>query len=277
MRIGSFGDLRFLEYLIQESVAGRELRVRIQPSRGGGHPFSYPWAIRAAHGRRSERARLQGFDAAEIDPIVLVDNRWEPDFLAESAAAQLIDWSFRIDGEPGPLGYPNCPSPSSDALNWWLAWLGKGCKQCDEVGYLEARRIALRSVRPSTPSGHRKYWSVSLRPRHETKVDYASRIANVSRSGAYDRLKRAGRRPDEFASVGELADFLKGQARADLLSPDQRAFRDALIEHGMTPGAARKLEYRWRNLAPEEKKRRLLRRLHTVNRIDLVPDSGQPA
>ena len=43
-----------------------------------------------------QRRELQAMDAAEFDPIVLIDNDWEPRFLAGSVMTQLIDWHFRI-------------------------------------------------------------------------------------------------------------------------------------------------------------------------------------
>jgi hypothetical protein len=259
VRLGRLAGQRFLEYLITADIDGRPLTVRVQPSRGRGHPMSYPWHLEFAKRRADEREQLQAIDVAELDPIVLMDNRWPPRFLAESLMAQLIDWHFRVRDQATAAGI-NCPALDGEALAWWIAWLQKISRNPD-IGLFEAIAIAKRTVRPATPAGHHKYWRKSLRRRSEKQLQQACGLLGISRSAAYARLKRCGRHARDFESNAQLTEFLRNQAPTRRLADDQRELIDALIENGMKPETARKQEYRLRHLPEPERQKRLLKTL----------------
>jgi hypothetical protein len=257
LRLGVFCTQPFIEYLITDNVGGKPLTLHVQPSPEGGHPLSYTWSLKASRGRKQERQRLQEFDAAELEPIALIDNAWKPRPLAESVMAQLIDWHFRITDRHTSVSL-NCPSPAPDALQWWIAWATKVSGNPD-VGYQEALTVAQRSVRPPTPAGHHRYWRESLRPRSRTRIDQACSMLGISRSTAYNRLQRSGKRAREFTSVNDLNDFLRSQEPRRRLAADQHSIIEALVASGLTQEAARKREYRTRHLPDQQRRERLLK------------------
>jgi hypothetical protein len=269
MRLGATVGQPFVEYLITASVGGKRLTVYAHPSRDGGHLLSYTWSLRLARGRKDERERLQSYDADELEPIVLIDNSWEPLALAESVMAQLIDWHYRVANEPRPANH-NCPPPAADALEWWLEWLRKISRNPD-VGLEQALPVAKRTVRPPTPSAHCMFWRESLKRRSHGLIDQACGLLGISRTTAYTRLRKAERRACDFKSVNQLVDFLRSQAPTRRLPDDERRLIDSLIENGMKPDAARKYTYRARNLPEGERRARLLR---TVDRLAATDPSS---
>jgi hypothetical protein len=252
----------FLEYLLSANIEGRPLTVRVQPSHDRGHPMSYPWFLEVARRRAEQRRELQAMDAAELDPIVLIDNDWEPRFLAGSVMTQLIDWHFRIR-DNADANRINCPSPDGAALEWWLEWVRKASRNRD-VGLPEALTVAKRSVRPATPAAHHKYWRQSLRSRSRAQIEQACGLLGISRSAAYARLQRRGRRARDFESVTQLTEFLRNQSPPRRIATVDHELIDALIANGMKPETARKHEYRLRSLPQAERTKRLLKTLEKL-------------
>jgi hypothetical protein len=256
VRLGVCAGTRFMEYLLTDTSSPGHLTVHVQPSSAGGHPLSYTWSIRAAKGHRTERQRLQRFDAAEPAPIVLIDQSWSARPLAESVMAQIIDWHFRV-ARGLATTEANFSSPAADAIEWWIHWLGRVSNN-DEVGFDDALAIARRSVRPATPSEHHTYWRESLRPRSHTAIDRACGMLGISRSTAYTWLRQAGLRAGDFDSTAALVNALRREAPRRRLTAEQRNVVSALVESGMSFEAARKLERRTRALPEQQRHERLL-------------------
>jgi hypothetical protein len=55
-------------------------------------------------------------------------------------------------------------------------------------------------------------WKRSLRARSHGQLDQAYGRLGISRSTAYDRLRRGQKRAGEFVSVDDLTDYLTSQA-----------------------------------------------------------------
>jgi hypothetical protein len=258
VRLGLLLGQPFLEYLIRQEIGGRPLIVRAQPSSGHGHPMAYVRWVSIVNRSAAERRRIHGLDAAELDPIVLVSNDWKAERLTDSVIAQLIEWHFRVVDDGNAAGV-NCPRPGDDALAWWVGWARRAARN-DEIGLAEAITVAKRSVRPATPAGHRAYWRRSLKPRARMPLlEQACGILGIGRSTAYERLKRSGRRASEFTSAAELVNTLRNHAPGRWLAADQRELIAALVENGMKPETARKLEYRTRHLSEQQRTARLQR------------------
>jgi hypothetical protein len=115
VRLGLLHGQPFLEYLLRQEVGGKPLTVRVQPSSGSGHPMSYVRWFALGHRSASERQRIQGLDATELDPIVFVNNDWNADKLVASTVAQVIEWHYRVTEASDPANV-KCPRPTADAL-----------------------------------------------------------------------------------------------------------------------------------------------------------------
>jgi hypothetical protein len=171
--------------------------------------------------------------------------------------AQLVDWIIRVQGKR------DVPTLADDALVWWHDWVERAARRRPGTLSLgEGYEVAPRSVRPATPAGHRVYWRESLRPHSNSLVNEASAELGISRTTIFNRLRQGQRHLDDFGAADDpfklLIRYLQEQAPAGKLEPERRQIVDTLIEEGMKPDSARKLERRSRNLPEAQQQERLL-------------------
>ena len=239
------------------------------PSFGPGalsSPYPLPGQTKA-----ELRTILQSVSAHARYPIVVVDPDWRGTAVRDSVMAQLVEWLLRAQQFPDAA----VPSLTADALSWWKSWalpLSRAAQERDGVSLAELYEIALRSVQPDHPARHRTYWKKSLRARGDGPdfVKDAACAAGMSRSSAYELLRKGGRSAAEFRSrddpVQELARWLVANRPERGLAKGQRDTLQALIDAGMTPNSARRAERRTRALPENERHRRLAAAMRRAQR-----------
>jgi hypothetical protein len=247
-----------------------------------------------------KRGRAHRGEASAV-PVVVVDPTWSDGRLRDSVMAQLVEGCVR----PG-TGIPGRRDAvvelASDALAWWSRWANPGKGQDEAARLSAAYEVAERSPSPSTPAGHRAYLTKSLkrgwsqayrgmvtpelgpsgfrlvredeRVRSPAELNEATRILGIARSTAYARLHRGGRTVQEFLqgpdALDALVDFLSAQAPARI--PERSIVILATLRAaGMKENSARRLERRTRDLAPQERLRRI------EGALGRIPPSRRPA
>ena len=215
------------------------------------------------------RRTIQALDALSPSLTVTIDPAWMRDALRESVMAQVAEWITRVRELPNA----NVPELKDDAWRWWHAWALRFVPHHgpeEPLTLSDLYEIARRTVRPDNPARHRKYWIKSLRAKGADSelIRIAAASAGIGRSTVYARLRRGGKRKEDFLNEKNperaLAEFLRNEALTGRLSENRREIIHLLRESGMKEKSARKFERRTRHLPGKEELKRTraaLRRL----------------
>ncbi len=258
-----------IQVCIEAWIVDVLLLVWLRPQRGNSDSEERPapdvLAILKQSHTRSERAKIraafQGLDALTRGVVIAIDPNWSDGTLRSTVQAQLIEWCLRVHGDPHRARIPDL---DDDVINWWRDWaarLARRNSDDDKPDAAEMYEVARRTLRPSHPAAHRKYWHKWLAPRSERLVRDAAGQTGVSVRTIYSRMRKAGLHTRDFAErehpLSELVVFLRGGSSVRSIPDQRRTIRDALIESGMNSEAARKFERRIRELPSEEQARRV--------------------